>query len=44
MIKVASGGYRMLDLKDPTVRRALETVHLQGEIEDVFMRHGAVYG
>ena len=44
VIKVASGGYRMLDLKDPTVRRALETVHLQGEIEDVFMRHGAVYG
>jgi len=36
--------YRMLDLKDGTIRAALAGVNSQDEVEKVFAQHGSVYG
>lgn len=43
VIKMADGGFRMVDLKDPTIRAALQDVNGQEAIEAVFAEHGASY-
>ncbi len=43
VIKMTDGEFRMLDLKDPTIRAALKGVNGKDSIEQVFATHGAVY-
>ncbi|MEI6447128.1 MAG: DEAD/DEAH box helicase family protein [Actinomycetes bacterium] len=43
VIKASTGEYRMLDLTEETVRKALASVNSQDEIEKVFSDHGASY-
>lgn len=43
VIKDSGGEFRMLDLKDPTVRGALAGVNDKEAIEAVFAAHGATY-
>jgi len=43
VIRNVDDEYRMLDLKDATIRTALARVHTKAEIEKVFSKHGAVY-
>lgn len=43
IIKTADGNFRMLDLKDATVRAALDSVNGSDEIESVFTTLGSVY-
>lgn len=43
VIKDANGNFRMLDLKDPTVRAALVGVNGKAAIEEVFAEHGSAY-
>ena len=43
VIKTADGTYRMLDLKDATIRAAIKDASGQEAIEQVFTQHGATY-
>jgi type III restriction enzyme len=43
VIKNGDGDFRMLDLKDATVRDALKPVRSQDDIESVYAQHGASY-
>lgn len=43
VIRNGSDEYRMLDLKDATIRAALVGVNGKEELESVFAQHGAVY-
>lgn len=43
IIESAGGNFRMLDLKDATVRAALVNVRTKDDIEQVFAAHGADY-
>ncbi len=43
VIADSSGNFRMLDLKDETVRAALLDVSNQNDIEQVYAKHGAAY-
>lgn len=43
VIKSADGDFRMLDLKDATIRVALRKVRNKNDIEQVFAAHGAAY-
>lgn len=44
VIRNAHGEYRMLDLKDETVRASLVGINGKDAIEDVFAQHGSSYG
>lgn len=44
VIQTGAKDFRMLDLKDPTVRAALVGVHGKEAIEALFAEHGASYG
>ena len=43
LIKPSSGDYRMLDMTEASVRKALRGINTQEEIEALFLKHGAVY-
>jgi type III restriction enzyme len=43
VIKNANGDFRMLDLKEPTIRAAVKAVHGKDGIEQVFAKHGSSY-
>ncbi|MBM3664048.1 MAG: hypothetical protein FJW94_14465 [Actinobacteria bacterium] len=43
VIQNAAGDFRMLDLKDATVRESLKAVRNKGDIEQAFADHGAAY-
>lgn len=44
VIRSGGGEFRLLDLKDETIRAALTGVNGKDAIEEVFAQHGAVYG
>ncbi len=43
VIKNASGDFRMLDLKDPTVQESVRAVSSKEDIENIYSRLGAAY-